>query len=88
VSIVQTGLRSIEVDDQVVCPDCGHGNHLLECMVQGWTHERRANETEIQFLDRFFGWNDAEGSGEVECRCGLILYWESAPGSMDVTRVE
>jgi hypothetical protein len=53
-SIVQSGHQSIEVDDRGVCLDCGHKNHLLECVIGGWTHERRSSEAELQFLGRFF----------------------------------
>lgn len=84
---VQSGHRSISVDDAITCPDCGHETHLIEAVVRGWMHEMEPGETELQFIDRFFNWNDDGGEGEVECVCGRLLEWKSPPGSMDVVRV-
>jgi len=87
-SYVQNGLRSVPVDDIVTCPDCGHDNSLLEVLVYAWEHEMKPKESKVQFLNRFFEWDESGGAGDVECVCGEILKWRSPTGSMDVTRVK
>lgn len=83
-----SGLRTISFDDTVTCPECGHANHLVECIVEGWMHEMNAGETEVQFVRRFFDWREEEeANGEVECVCGELLQWRSPPGTMDAEPV-
>ena len=82
------GLKTIEVDDVITCDDCGHKNHLVEILVQSHTHEKLAEETEVQFLNRYFDWNtDSEKIGEVECVCGNIIEWLSPTDTLDVDRI-
>lgn len=41
---LQSGLRTINVDDTIPCPECGHENHLIDTVVNGWDYERDAGK--------------------------------------------